>query len=99
MCSAAKSVIPGHGIILMLSMNVCFIRSGTSWGPYFPRDRLSAQRYRNLVKIVLKGCLKACPWSWSKGCGFRRMELRHIMWKMCGSLCGEIPRKVDGRGG
>ena len=56
-------------------------------GSYFPRDRLSAQRYRNLVKIVLQDCLKACPWPWSKGCGFRRMELRHIMWKVCGSVC------------
>jgi len=54
---------------------------------YFPRDRLSAQRYCNLMKIALQDCLKACPWPWSKGCGFRRTELQHIMWKMCGSVC------------
>ena len=36
-------------------------------GPYFPRDKLSAQRYRNLMKFVLLDCLKACLWPWSKG--------------------------------
>ena len=70
-------------------------------GPYFPRDRLSAQSYRNLMKIVLQDSLKACPWPWSKGCGFRRTELQHIMWKICGSVClrAKYPGRWTRRGG
>jgi hypothetical protein len=64
-------------------------------GPYFPPDRLSAQIYRNLMKIVLQGCLKACPWPWSKGCVLRRTELQHIMWKISGSVC--LKAKYPGR--